>query len=72
MTWSGESGGGRGLAASAIRAGLVDEYRLFVTPVVVGGGTSVVPDGVRAGLVLTEERRLTSGAVYLRYRVRGP
>ncbi len=63
--------GGPGLAASAIRAGLVDEYRLFVTPVVVGGGTSVFPDGVRADLVLTEERRFTSGVVYLRYGVRG-
>ncbi len=63
--------GGPGLAASAIRAGLVDEYQLFVTPVVVGGGTPVFPNGVRAGLVLAEERRFTSGVVYLRYRVRG-
>lgn len=62
--------GGPGLAASAIRAALVDEYQLFVTPVVVGGGTSVFPDGVRIGLVLTEERRFTNGVVYLRYRVR--
>jgi len=38
----------------------------------VGGGTSVFPDGARAGLVLTEERRFTNGVVYLRYRVRGP
>jgi hypothetical protein len=49
----------------------VEEYRLFVTPVVAGGGTSVFPDGVRAGLVLTGERRFTSGVVYLRYRARG-
>ena len=63
--------GGPGLAASAIRAGLVDEYQLFVTPVVVGGGTPAFPNGVHAGLVLAEERRFTSGVVYLRYRVRG-
>jgi dihydrofolate reductase len=63
--------GGPGLAASVIRAGLVDEYQLFVTPVVVGGGTSVFPDGVRADLALTEERRFASGVVFLRYRVRG-
>src|SRR5712691_9847090 len=44
--------GGPGLAAPAIRAGLVDEYHLFVTPVVVGGGTPVFPDGARAGLDL--------------------
>jgi dihydrofolate reductase len=60
--------GGPGLAASAIRAGLVDEYHLFVTPVVVGGGTAVFPDGVRAGLELVAERRFASGVVYVRYR----
>jgi dihydrofolate reductase len=62
--------GGPGLAAAAIRAGLVDEYHLFVTPVVVGGGTAVFPDGVRAGLDLVDERRFASGVVYLRYRAR--
>lgn len=62
--------GGPGLAALAIRAGLVDEYRLFVTPVVVGGGTSFFPDGIRAGLDLVDQRRFASGVVYLRYRSR--
>jgi dihydrofolate reductase len=62
--------GGPGLAAAAVRAGLVDEYRLLVTPVVVGGGTSVFPDGVRAGLDLADQRRFASGVVYLRYRPR--
>jgi riboflavin biosynthesis pyrimidine reductase len=42
--------GGPGLAAAAVQAGLVDEYRLLVTPVVVGGGTSVFPDGSARGL----------------------
>jgi len=60
--------GGPGLAASAIRAGLVDEYHLFVTPVVVGGGTAVFPDGIRAGLDLVDEHRFASGVVHLRYR----
>jgi dihydrofolate reductase len=60
--------GGPGLAASAIQAGLVDEYHLFVAPVVVGGGTAVFPDGVRAGLDLVDERRFASGVVYLSYR----
>ena len=36
--------GGPGLAAEAIKAGLVDEYHLFVSPVVVGGGTRALPD----------------------------
>jgi len=62
--------GGPSLAAAAIRAGLVDEYQLFVTPVMVGGGTSVFPDGVRAGLDLVDQRRFASGVVYLRYRPR--
>jgi dihydrofolate reductase len=60
--------GGPGLAASAVRAGLVDEYRLFVTPVAVGGGTAVFPDGVRAGLDLLDQHRFAGGVVYLRYR----
>jgi dihydrofolate reductase len=58
------------MAAAAVRAGLVDEYQLFVTPVVVGGGTSFFPDGVRAGLDLVDQRRFASGVVYLRYRPR--
>jgi dihydrofolate reductase len=62
--------GGPGLAASAIRAGLVDEYQLFVTPVVLGGGTSAFPGGVRAELELVDQRRFASGVVYLRYRPR--
>jgi dihydrofolate reductase len=62
--------GGATLAASAIRAGLVDEYRLFVVPAVVGGGTAVFPDGMRAELDLVDQRRFASGFVYLRYRPR--
>src|SRR5947208_2099758 len=42
--------GGPDLAAQAIKAGLVDEYHLFVTPVVVGGGTRAFPNGVRVNL----------------------
>ena len=55
------------LAAQAIRAGLVDEYHLFVTPVVVGGGTAFLPDDVRLPLHLLDERRFGSGVVHLRY-----
>lgn len=62
--------GGPGLAAAAIRAGLVDEYHMFVVPAVVGGGTSVFPHGVRAKLALVDQRRFASGVVYLRYRPR--
>jgi dihydrofolate reductase len=60
--------GGPVLAAQAIRAGLVDECRLFVTPVVVGGGRRALPDKIRVQLELLEERSFGSGVVYLRYR----
>jgi dihydrofolate reductase len=60
--------GGPHLAAEAIRAGLVDEYHLFVTPVVVGGGNSALPDGVFVNLELVDERRFTGGVVHLHYR----
>jgi dihydrofolate reductase len=63
--------GGPTLAAQAMRAGLVDQYHLFVTPVVVGGGTPAFPEGVRDKLELADERRFASGMVYLRYRAQG-
>ncbi|MEF2976721.1 dihydrofolate reductase family protein [Subtercola sp. YIM 133946] len=59
--------GGPGLAAHAIRAGLVDEYQLFLSPVAVGGGTPFFPSGVREGLTLADTRRFAGGVVYLRY-----
>ena len=58
------------LAAQAIAAGLVDEYHLFVTTSVVGGGTRFFPDGVRLDLSLVEERSFANGVVYARYRTR--
>ena len=61
---------GPGLAGAALAAGLVDEIGPIVVPVVVGGGTRFLPDGVRLGLELVEERRFDSGAVHLRYRTR--
>jgi dihydrofolate reductase len=60
--------GGPGLAAQAIRAGLVDEYHLFVTPIVVGGGNPALPNDVRVKLELIDERRFEGGVVYLHYR----
>ena len=61
--------GGPTLAAHAFRAGLVDEVRLFVFPVTVGGGRRYLPELVRLDLDLLEEHRFDSGVVYLRYRV---
>ncbi len=62
--------GGAALAAQAVEAGLVDEYRFFVNPVAVGGGKRFLPDGVGLKLELLEERRFGNGVVYLRYRNR--
>lgn len=61
--------GGPTLAASAIRAGLVDEYYAVVAPVIVGGGRRFLPDDVRLDLVLLGERRFGNGMVYLRYGI---
>ncbi|MGE3858263.1 MAG: dihydrofolate reductase family protein [Dehalococcoidia bacterium] len=63
--------GGAQIAAQAIRAGLVDDYHLVVTPVVIGGGPGAFPDDVRIDLELVEERRFATGAVHLHYRPRG-
>jgi dihydrofolate reductase len=59
---------GPDLAAHAFKAGLVDEVQLFVSPVVVGGGKRALPDGVRLGLELLDERRFGNGVVHVRYR----
>jgi len=70
-TAAGDLGiGGPELAAEAIRAGLVDEFHLFLAPVLVGGGKRALPDGVRLDLELLDERRFRGGFVYLRYRPR--
>jgi dihydrofolate reductase len=61
---------GPNLAAQAIAAGLVDEYHLFVTTSVVGGGKRFFPDGVRLDLELTDQRAFDSGLIYARYRTR--
>jgi dihydrofolate reductase len=62
--------GGAMLAGTALRAGLVDEVQLFLSPVVVGGGTRALPDDVRLNLELLAENRFASGVVSLRYAVR--
>lgn len=58
------------LAAQAIKAGLVDEYHLFITTSVVGGGKRFFPDGVRLDLDLVEERSFPSGLLHAHYRTR--
>ena len=60
--------GGPGLAAHAIRSGLVDEYQLFIAPIIVGGGNYYLPHDVSLKLELLDQRRFDNGMVYLRYR----
>jgi dihydrofolate reductase len=62
--------GGPDLAAQAIKAGLVDEYHLFLTPIIVGGGKQSLPDNVRLELKLLDERRFGNGVVHLHYRTK--
>lgn len=62
--------GGPDLAAQAIKAGLVDEYHLFLAPIIVGGGKQSLPNNVRVKLELLDERRFGNGMVHLHYRTR--
>ncbi len=62
--------GGATLAAEAAAAGLIDEYRPRVYPVLVGGGIPFFPRHQRrVDLSLVETRTFSSRVVYLRYRV---
>jgi dihydrofolate reductase len=60
--------GGPHLAAQAIKAGLVDECHLFLTPILVGAGTRSLPDDVRVPLDLLAEHRFGNGVVHVHYR----
>ena len=62
--------GGPELAAHAIKAGLVDEYHLFITPIVLGGGKPALPNDLRVKLELLDECRFAGGVVHLHYRTR--
>ncbi len=55
------------LAATALRAGIVDLVDVIVVPVVVGGGTRFLPDGVRLDLTLQDTRVFDNGMTQLRY-----
>ena len=65
--------GGPTTAATLMRFGLIDEYRLFVHPVILGSGTPFFPPlEDRIGLRLLETRTFGSGVVYLRYGTVSP
>ena len=62
--------GGAHLAAQAFEAGLIDECRLWVWPVIFGGGKPGLPRGIRVDLETIDQRRYGNGVVELRYRIR--
>ena len=63
--------GGAGLASSFIELGLVDEYQVFVSPVVLGGGTPFFPPlEERIELELVETRTFAPRVVYMHYLCR--
>jgi dihydrofolate reductase len=62
--------GGAGLAAEAIRAGLVDRYVLRLVPTIVGGGARALPDAARVDLTLDTTRRFDDGSVLVDYSLR--
>jgi dihydrofolate reductase len=65
--------GGPTTAASLMPHGLIDEYHLFVHPLILGAGTPFFPGlDDRIGLKLLETRSFGSGVVYLRYEAVSP
>jgi dihydrofolate reductase len=61
--------GSANLSATLTREGLIDEYRLCLAPVVLGGGTPLFKDDPKPlRLKLVEARPLKSGGVILRYK----
>ena len=57
-------------AAAAIRAGLVQNFRLFVVPKIVGAGLRALPPDARLDLRLVEHRVFGNGITYQHYRPR--
>lgn len=60
--------GGADLAAAFMRLDLIDEYRIYVHPVVIGGGKRLFSPGATASLQLADTRVFGNGVVLLRYR----
>jgi dihydrofolate reductase len=63
--------GGAELTALALESDLVDECHLFLHPVIVGGGKPAFRTAIRQNLELLDTRRFGTGAIHLRYRLRG-
>jgi len=65
--------GGSELGSEFARHDLIDEYRLYVHPVVIGRGTPALrPSDAKVALDLVETRRFGNGVVLLRYAKLAP
>lgn len=53
---------------SFIAEGLIDEFRIMIHPLTLGGGTPLIPPAARLNLDLVETKTFGGGAVYVRYR----
>ncbi|PRZ40753.1 dihydrofolate reductase [Antricoccus suffuscus] len=62
--------GGPNLASQALKAGLVDECHLLLSPISVGAGKPALPNDFRAEFELLDVRRFGNGVVHLHYRTR--
>jgi dihydrofolate reductase len=59
--------GSADLAANLMPRGLIDEFRIAVNPIILGGGTPLFKPGERVKLKLLDTRTLSTGVVILRY-----
>ena len=59
--------GSADLASHLIPHGLIDEFRIALNPIILGGGTPLFKPGERAKLKLLDSRPLSTGIVILRY-----
>lgn len=58
------------LSNSLMKAGLFDEYRLCIAPIILGNGRQLFEGGLpKEKLLLLESRTLTTGGVLIRYGV---
>ena len=61
--------GGADLAAAFMRHDLIDEYRLYVHPIIIGKGKPLFePSDAKIDLRLVESRTFGNGVVLLRYQ----
>jgi dihydrofolate reductase len=60
--------GGARVGATFLELGLIDEYRLYVNPIVLGAGTLLFPPGARVDLDLVESSERGNGVVFVRYQ----